>query len=154
VGHTSCSPRGARLASAAAELSTQAVTGDLANSMLPAELLRVALSRFGRCDVVVSKRRHATGGLPSDRNTLPRCGAPDDARESLCTRTFSHLLETQHLPNLYGPGGSRSGHSRADHALDFHQREPATDWSQVEGAVLSSSDLLAQIETEVAQFYG
>jgi NADP-dependent 3-hydroxy acid dehydrogenase YdfG len=46
--------RAERLASAAAEMSAQTVTGDLATPGMPAELLRVALSRFGRCDVVVN----------------------------------------------------------------------------------------------------
>jgi NADP-dependent 3-hydroxy acid dehydrogenase YdfG len=43
-----------RLASIAAELSSQAVVGDLTDPTMPAELLRVALARFGRCDVLVS----------------------------------------------------------------------------------------------------
>ncbi len=44
---------------------------------------------------------HATK-RPSARSQQPaRLSDPDGARESLCSRTFSHLAETQHLPNLY-----------------------------------------------------
>ncbi len=46
--------RAERLASAATELSAAVVEGDLTDPALPAELLRVALSRFGRCDVVLN----------------------------------------------------------------------------------------------------
>lgn len=46
--------RAERLAPAADELSAVAVAGDLTDPELPGELLQVALSRFGRCDVVLN----------------------------------------------------------------------------------------------------
>ena len=46
--------RAERLAAAADELSATAVAGDLSDPELPGKLLQVALSRFGRCDVVLN----------------------------------------------------------------------------------------------------